>query len=190
MKAQTITTTEAAATAHVTPHTIRTWCRTGLLHAVKRGRAWAIAASSLAHRLCPVADRLRKGAARLALTGRAARRAQARRAARTTAKQYGTRVIGHRERARIAHANSGALLARDYLLALTGDEAFTARYESAFGRKVAATYRANHGAEPQHGGLVILRGRLWSTMRYSELADLEAGARAYPRTAHHFTVES
>ena len=66
------------------------------------------------------------------------------------------------------------------------DEAFIGKYESAFGRKVAATYRANHGSEPDKGGLVILRGRLWKTMRYSDIRDLHAGAAAYARTRDYF----
>ena len=39
------------------------------------------------------------------------------------------------------------------------------KYESAFGRKVAETYRLNHGTEPKRGALVVLRGRLWHTMK-------------------------
>lgn len=184
----TITTAEAAATIHVTPHTIAAWCRTGRIAATKTGRRWAIAPSTVARLLRPVADRLRKGVAAATLTGRPARRSEARSAARATAREYGTRIIGHQQRARIAAANSGRTLARDYLELIGCDEAFIARYESAFGRKTAATYRAAHGTEPEHGGLVILRGRLWKTMRYSDVRDLHAGARAYARTAGLFEL--
>lgn len=184
----TITTTEAATRVHASVRTVRAWCRAGKIAARKAGRRWAITASSIARLLCPVADRLRKGVAARVLTGRALRRLTARRAARALATEHGTRVIGHQQRARIALANSGRVLARDYLTSLGLDDAFIAKYESAFGRKVAAEYRRTHSTEPEHGGLVILRGRVWHTMRYTDIADLEAGARAYARTAHLFDL--
>lgn len=45
------TTTEAATQAHVTVATIRTWCRTGVVAAVKQAGRWLIDSASLAHRL-------------------------------------------------------------------------------------------------------------------------------------------
>lgn len=47
----TITTATAAHQAHVTVSTIRNWCRTGVIAAVKTGRRWAINAASLLHRI-------------------------------------------------------------------------------------------------------------------------------------------
>jgi excisionase family DNA binding protein len=179
-----ITTAEAATRLHVTAHTVAAWCRTGLLAAVKAGRRWAIRASALARLICPTADRPRAGEQRLVLAGRAARRAAARVEARQVAAEHGTRVIGHHERARKAAANSGRILARAFLVSLGLDDEFIGKYESAFGRKVAETFRRNHGDEPEHGGRVILRGRVWHTMKYADVTDLEAGARAYKRTAH------
>lgn len=44
-------TTTAAATAGVTIPTIRTWCRTGVIAAVKQAGRWIINAASLAHRI-------------------------------------------------------------------------------------------------------------------------------------------
>lgn len=44
-------TTAAAAEAQVTVATIRTWCRNGVVAAVKRSGRWAIDAASLAHRI-------------------------------------------------------------------------------------------------------------------------------------------
>ena len=182
----TITTTEAATRAHVTTHTIRAWCRTGLLAAVKIGRRWAIRASALARLLRPTTDRPRRGQLAAPLTGRAARRAGGRELARATSREYRIPLIGHHQRTRIAAANAGHIVARDYLFSLDLDELdvdFIEEYESAFGRKTAETYRTNHHAEPDRRGLVVLHGRLWRTMRYADVADLHAGARAYKRTA-------
>jgi excisionase family DNA binding protein len=47
----TITTATAAHQAHVTASTIRTWCRNGIITAVKTGRRWAVDAASLARRI-------------------------------------------------------------------------------------------------------------------------------------------
>lgn len=47
----TITTAAAAHQAHVTVSTIRSWCRTGAVAAVKTGRRWAIDTASLLHRI-------------------------------------------------------------------------------------------------------------------------------------------
>lgn len=44
-------TTAAAAEANVTTATIRTWCRTGVIAAVKTAGRWIIDTASLAHRL-------------------------------------------------------------------------------------------------------------------------------------------
>ncbi len=180
----TITTAEAAAAIHVTAHTVAAWCRKGLLAASKAGRRWSIAPSTVARLLCPVTDRLPKGVAGRQLTGRAARRAAARQLARATSRQYGIPLIGHHQRARLAAANAGHLLVRDYLFALDMDVDDIEEYESAAGRKVAEVYRKAHHAEPDGRGLVILHGRLWRVMRYTAVADLVAGCRAYPRTAH------
>lgn len=129
---------------------------------------------------------LRKGQNRPALTGRAARRHQARVQARATARKYGTRVIGHHERAVIVEANAGHILVRNFLqnIGFAGWE----RYESAAGRRIAEVYRDNHGIDPDRGGKVVLRGRIWSTMRYRNVLDLVAGAQAYPRTTHLVAV--
>jgi hypothetical protein len=45
------TTAEAATEANVTVATIRTWCRTGVVTAVKQAGRWIIDTASLAHRL-------------------------------------------------------------------------------------------------------------------------------------------
>lgn len=129
---------------------------------------------------------LRKGQNRPALTGRAGRRHEARVQARATAREYGTRVIGHHERAVIAEANAGHILVRDFLQSIGFDG--WERYESAAGRRIAEVYRDNHGTDPDRGGKVVLRGRIWSTMRYRNVLDLVAGAQAYPRTAHLVAV--
>ncbi|MFD7507898.1 helix-turn-helix domain-containing protein [Streptomyces sp. NPDC059853] len=53
----TITTTQAAATARVTVATIRAWCRTGVIAATKTAGRWVIEAASLARRLQIARDR-------------------------------------------------------------------------------------------------------------------------------------
>lgn len=184
---KTQTTAEAAHTLHLTPHTIAAWCRTGRIAATKQHGRWAIAASAIARLIRPATDRPRAGQHAPALTGRAARRQAARIEARATAKQYGTRVIGHVQRARIAAANTGHILARDFLADLGFDAAFIGKYESWMGRKTAEAYRANHGTEPKAGGLVVVRGRIFRVNRYTDRRDLENGARAYARTRHLFT---
>ncbi|MGW3072384.1 hypothetical protein [Kitasatospora sp. NPDC001132] len=47
----TLTTTNAATQAGVTVNTIRTWCRTGAVVAVKKAGRWSIDAASLAYRI-------------------------------------------------------------------------------------------------------------------------------------------
>jgi excisionase family DNA binding protein len=184
----TITTAETAATMHATVRTVRAWCRTGQLAAHKVGGRWVIRVSSLARLLCPVSDRLRAGVAVRQLAARTLRRVASRRAARAMASEHGTHVIGHHQRARIAAANSGYALARDYLADMGLDAAFIAKYESAFGRKVAAVYRERHYAEPESGGIVVLRGRMWRCFRYADIRDLHAGAAQYARTRGLFEL--
>lgn len=186
----TTTTSEAATRLHVTAHTIAAWCRTGALAAVKVGRRWAIRVSAIARLICPTRDRLRAGDRQAPLAGRAARRAAARRLARATSREYRIPLIGQHQRARMAAANAGRILCRDYLFSLGLDVEFIEEYESAFGRATAKAFRANHHAEPDAGGLVVLHGRLWRTMRYLDVADLIAGARAYKRTAHLVPIPS
>ncbi len=180
----TITTAEAAASIHVTAHTVAAWCRKGLLAATKAGRRWAIAPSTVARLLCPVTDRQRAGVTGRQPTGRAGRRSAARQLARATSRTYRIPLISHHQRARIAAANTGHLLVRDYLFTLDMDVDDIEEFESAAGRKVAEVYRKAHRAEPDSRGLVILHGRLWRVMRYTAVADLVAGLRAYARTAH------
>lgn len=55
-------TTAAATTAGVTLDTIRTWCRRGVITAVKRAGRWIIDATSLAHRIALATLKPRKEA--------------------------------------------------------------------------------------------------------------------------------
>lgn len=110
------------------------------------------------------------------------RRLSARRADRAYAVENARPVIGHVQRA-LCLAGWG-ITAREYLAAIGCDDEFVARYESAFGRQVAKTYRANHdGAEPPRGARVVMRGRVWRVMSYRDEKDLYAGALAYRWTA-------
>jgi hypothetical protein len=61
-------TTAAAIQANVTTATIRTWCRRGIIAAVKQAGRWIIDTASLAHRLTIGAMRSRKKAAVLDLS--------------------------------------------------------------------------------------------------------------------------
>ncbi len=184
MTTASVTTAEAAAAIHVTAHTVAAWCRKGMLAATKTGRRWAIAPSTLARLLRPVTDRLRAGQMSRQLSARGLRRQTARALARATSRAYRIPLIGHHQRARIAAANAGHLLVRDYLFTLDMDVDDIEEFESAAGRKVAEVYRKAHHAEPDSRGLVILHGQLWRVMRYTDAADPVAGLRAYARTAH------
>lgn len=123
----------------------------------------------------------RKGENRPVLSGRAARRADRRCEARNTAKTQGVRILNHHGRALIFAANSGWFLAGEFLSDMGFPEAD--RYASAFGRKVAETYRKNHRRDPHSGCKAVANGRVWTVFGYDNPADLMAGARAYKRTA-------
>lgn len=53
-------TTAAARTAGVTPGTVATWCRTGVITAVKQAGRWVIEQASLTHRIALGALKTRK----------------------------------------------------------------------------------------------------------------------------------
>ena len=53
-------TTAAALEAHVTAATIRTWCRNGVIAAVKQAGRWIIDTASLAHRIAIAALKTRR----------------------------------------------------------------------------------------------------------------------------------
>lgn len=131
---------------------------------------------------------LRKGQNRPALAGRTLRRHESRTQARTE-QRPGRAVIGHMDRAIVAarNANAGLMTAGQYLRGIGFPEA--ERLASAFGRKVAETYRANHGAEPLHL-LAAVNGRIRRTQfGYADAADLLAGAKAYKKTATFLAAE-
>jgi hypothetical protein len=184
----TITATETAATVRTSVRQVRAWCRSGQLPAVKAHGRWAIRVSAVARLLCPTTDRPRAGQVSRRLPARTARRCESRRLVRATSREYRIPLIGHHQRARIAAANAGHVLCRDYLFDLGMDIDDIEEFESAFGRKVAQTYRERHHAEPDARGLVILHGRLWHTMRYTDIRDLHAGACAYARTRGLFAA--
>lgn len=72
----TITTATAARQARVTAATIRTWCRTGVIAAVKTGRRWAVNAASLRHRIAVGRRTVAKQLAAFADADRAVGKAQ------------------------------------------------------------------------------------------------------------------
>lgn len=130
---------------------------------------------------------LRKGQNRPALTGRALRRHEFRAQARTE-QRPNRAVIGHQDRAIVAarNANAGLMTVGEYLRGIGFPEA--ERLASAFGRKVAETYRVNHGAEPRRTYAAV-NGRIRrSQFGYTDAADLLAGALVYKPTAA-FLVE-
>lgn len=125
---------------------------------------------------------LRKGESRPALTGRAQRRHESRAQARIE-QRPGRPVLGHMDRAIVAarNANAGLMTVGEYLRGIGFPEAD--RLASAFGRKVAETYRENHNAEPARI-LAVANGRVRrSQFGYADVADLLAGAEAYGPTA-------
>lgn len=141
-----------------------------------------------AHRFAQPTDRLRKGQNRPALIGRAARRADACRQARTE-QRPGRPVIGHRDRAIVAarNTNAGLMTVGEYLHGIGFPEAD--QFASAFGRACAKTYRATHSAEPLRIYAAV-NGRIRrSQFGYADVADLLAGARVYSRTAEFLAVE-
>lgn len=129
----------------------------------------------------------RKNENRPALTGRAARRAEARRQARTE-QRPGRPVIGHRDRAIVAahNANAGLMTAAQYLHGIGFPDAD--RYASAFGRACAKAYRRTHNADPATV-YAIGNGRIRLMYGYGDVADLLAGAEAYKRTAAFLAAE-
>jgi hypothetical protein len=132
---------------------------------------------------------LRKGQNRTALTGRAARRYQARTKARALARKHGMPVITHIHRARVTAHNTGLLLAEQFLADLTGDRRFAAQYGSAFGKACVNEHKRNHGGtEPAEDALCIAGGRIRPCYNYSNELDLVAGALVYKRTAHLVSV--
>ncbi len=129
----------------------------------------------------------RKGENTPVLTGRTLRRHETRAQARTE-QRPGRPVIGHMDRAIVAarNANAGLMTVGEYLRGIGFPEA--ERLASAFGRKVAETYRANHHAEPLRI-LAAVNGRIrCSQFGYTDVADLLAGALVYGPTAA-FLVE-
>lgn len=56
-------TTTAARTAGVTPGTVASWCRNGVITAVKQAGRWIIEQASLAHRIALAALKTRKASA-------------------------------------------------------------------------------------------------------------------------------
>lgn len=192
---RTLNTAAAARLAETTAHTIRTWCRRGLVAADKTAHGWAVQLRSLLHRLntrAPrpaAADRPRRGERKPVLTGRAGRRYEARHAARAVATarrareespRRGARPATHVQRALCAAANAGYTTAADYLNAIGFPEA--ERYASAYGRVAAKLYRQAHGVNPYGGCLAIVNGRLWQVFGYADTADLQAAAYSYART--------
>lgn len=129
----------------------------------------------------------RKNENRPALTGRAARRAEARRQARAE-QRPGRPVIGHRDRAIVAahNANTGLMTAVQYLHGIGFPD--PDRYASAFGRACAKVYRRTHHAEPATV-YAIGNGRIRLMYGYADVADLLAGAEAYKRTAAFLAAE-
>lgn len=190
---RTLSTTAAARLAGTTAHTIRTWCRRGTVVAAKTARGWAVELASLLRRLNghlpAVAGYLRTGQWKPARTPRAARRYEARHAARAAATarrtreespRRGARPATHVQRALCAAANAGYTTAADYLNAIGFPEA--ERYASAYGRVAAKLYRQAHGVNPYGGCLAIVNGRLWQVFGYADTADLQAAAYSYART--------
>lgn len=116
----------------------------------------------------------RRGENKPAKTGRAART----RIGVTTTRAHRANVLTNL----IARINAGKTLVRDYLVKLGLDAEFITRYESAFGRVVAKTYRETTGQNPERTAVALVRGWMRKTYAYDDLAILDIAAHTYPRT--------
>lgn len=124
----------------------------------------------------------RRGEMRPALTGRAARRHDARVQA-CMEQRPGRAVLNHMDRAIVAarNANAALMTVGEYLHGIGFPEAD--RLASAFGRACAKVYRENRNAEPARIYAAV-NGRVRrSQFGYADVADLLAGALAYKPTA-------
>lgn len=183
----TVTTTTAARIANVTVATVRTWCRTGLVTAVKTGGRWAIDIVSLRRAAgLPVrvpSDRPRAGENTPAKTGRAARTPVG---AHMSVRRRHAVLDAHTRRVNRA---AGCVTTAEYLTDVVGaDAAFVKSYAAPFGTAVAKVFRAEFGVEPSRSGLVRVGRRLFPVFGYAAgdvevLTVLDKGARNYRRTA-------
>jgi len=139
---------------------------------------------------------LRKGESRPALTGRAARRCEARCRVRNTGKR-----LSQYQRALILVCNAGRIDAAGYMRAvgfhgevpanaLAADiEYEVRRFSSPFGRACAKAYRAKYGREPYRHFQALVDGVWRRVMAYDDVADLYAGALSYKRMREHLATE-
>lgn len=139
---------------------------------------------------------LRKGESRPALTGRAARRYEARCEARNTGKH-----LSQYQRALILVCNAGRIDAAGYMRAVgfhgevpadaptTDVEYEVRRFSSPFGRACAKAYRAKYGREPYRHFQALVDGVWRRVMGYDDVADLHAGAMAYKRMREYLAAE-
>jgi len=139
---------------------------------------------------------LRKGESRPALTGRAARRYDARCEARNTGKR-----LSQYQRALILVCNTGRIDAAGYMRAVGfhGEvpadaapeviEYEVRRFSSPFGRACAKAYRAKYGREPYRHFQALVDGAWRRVMAYDDVGDLYARAMAYKRMRDHLAAE-
>lgn len=84
----------------------------------------------------------------------------------------------------VARHNAGTVTAGQYLKAITGDDEFSAKYDSPFGKAIKKAYIAIHGDDPAKIRLVTEHRRLHRAIGYliGEPA-LAVATQTYPRTA-------
>lgn len=180
----TVTAASAARLARIAVRTIRAWCRRGLLAAAKLHGRWAISVAdlrTLLARLYPAprprpADRYRKGESAPLKTGRAAR-------TRTGHHMSIARRIAVLD-ARVARFNARRATAASYLTEVLGVDAdFVRRFAPGFGKAATAAYRARTGDSPPCDCIARIGLRRFVECASYDLCDLDAAARAFPRTA-------
>jgi hypothetical protein len=84
----------------------------------------------------------------------------------------------------VTRHNAGTVTAGQYLKAITGDDEFSAKYDSPFGKAIKKAYSALHGEPPAKIRLVTEHRRLHRAIGYllGEPA-LTVAVASYPRTA-------
>lgn len=85
----------------------------------------------------------------------------------------------HVQRAIVAYRNRAVLTVEGYLAATGASRELVRKYRSAFGRKVAAAFRAATGTEPAQAGWAIGHGRLVPAFAYQDRALLDGVLAAY-----------
>lgn len=84
----------------------------------------------------------------------------------------------------VARRNEGIVTAGQYLIAITGDAEFSAKYDSPFGKAIKKAYIAIHGEDPAQIRLTTENRRIHRAIGYRiDEPALQIALANYPRTA-------